>query len=122
MVAFVFWNGIFVRSPRAIVLALVVLVLYSGMFEGILPNQEGISWESHLFGGLVGIFTAYFYKGELLAEIEASKNHTWGDQFRASANKTRHFLDRDVFEKTKEERRREEQERQSGWDSTSTWE
>ena len=122
LVAFVFWNGIFVRSPRAIVLALVVLVLYSGMFEGILPNQEGISWESHLFGGLVGIFTAYFYKGELLAEIEASKNHTWGDQFRASANKTRHFLDRDVFEKTKEERRREEQERQSGWDSTSTWE
>ena len=122
LVAFVFWNGIFVRSPRAIVLALVVLVLYSGMFEGILPNQPGISWESHLFGGLVGIFTAYFYKGELLEELAAENKHTWGEEFHATANKNRYFLNRDVFEKTKEERRKEEEQRRSGWDSTSTFE
>lgn len=61
-VSFLFWMGIFRRSVQSIIIALVVLVLYSGMFFGILPNQPGISWESHLFGALVGILVAYWYK------------------------------------------------------------
>lgn len=111
LVAFVFWNGIFVKSRESIVLALVVLVLYAGMFEGILPNQEGnISWESHLFGGLVGIFTAYFYKDDLLEEVEREKNltRTWADEFQTQGPPSEYFLPRDIFEKTKEERQREQ--------------
>lgn len=114
LVAFVFWNGIFVRSTPSIVLALIVLVLYAGMFEGILPNQPGISWESHLFGGLIGIFTAYFYKDDLLEEVERERNlnntHTWADEFEAQGkNQNREFfLPRDIFEKTKEERQRDQ--------------
>ncbi|MEM6967367.1 MAG: rhomboid family intramembrane serine protease [Bacteroidota bacterium] len=109
LVAFVFWNGIFVRSTPSIVLALIVLVLYAGMFEGILPNQPGISWESHLFGGLVGIFTAYFYKDDLLDEIARQKaqTRTWADEFEINNESSTYFLPRDIFEKTKEERRRE---------------
>lgn len=114
LVAFVFWNGVFVKSRESIVLALVVLVLYGGMFAGILPDQPGISWESHLFGGLVGIFTAYFYKDDLLEEVERVKNEnqpqTWGQEFEVQNGNTSYFLPRDTFEKTKEERRREEME------------
>ena len=91
-----------------------VLVLYAGMFEGILPNQPGISWESHLFGGLIGIFTAYFYKEDLLEEVEREKNlnatRTWADEFEAQDTGTQYFLPRDIFEKTKEERRRESED------------
>ncbi len=113
LVAFVFWNGVFVKSRESIVLALVVLVLYAGMFEGILPNQEqdNISWESHLFGGLVGIFAAYFYKDDLLEEVEREKNlakTTWADEFQSHGNPTEYFLPRDIFEKTKAERQREQ--------------
>lgn len=112
LVAFVFWNGIFVKSRESIVLALVVLVLYAGMFEGILPNQPGISWESHLFGGLIGIFTAYYYKDDLLEEVERQKNanRTWADEFGnpTHVNGTEYFLPRDIFEKTKEQRQREQ--------------
>lgn len=109
LVAFVFWNGVFVKSRESIVLALVVLVLYAGMFEGILPNQEGISWESHLFGGLVGIFTAYFYKDDLLEEVEREKNltRTWADEFQTQGPPSDYFLPRDIFEKTKKERQQE---------------
>ena len=113
LVAFVFWNGVFVKSRESIVLALAVLVLYGGMFAGILPDQPGISWESHLFGGLIGIFTAYFYKNDLLEEVERLKKleepRTWGEEFEAQDGTGPYFLPRDIFEKTKEERRREEQ-------------
>ncbi|MFT6321974.1 MAG: membrane associated rhomboid family serine protease [Granulosicoccus sp.] len=114
LVAFVFWNGVFVKSRESIVLALAVLVLYGGMFAGILPDQPGISWESHLFGGLLGIFAAYFYKNDLLDEVERLKKleapQTWGEGFEVQTGTGPYFLPRDVFEKTKEERRREEME------------
>lgn len=62
MVSFIFWAGIFNRDRRSIVLALIILFLYSGMFYGVLPNQPNVSWESHLLGGIVGILTAYLFK------------------------------------------------------------
>lgn len=117
LVAFVFWNGIFVKSTESIVLALIVLVLYAGMFEGILPNQPGISWESHLFGGLAGIFTAYFFKSDLLDEVERIKQltepRTWADGFGGQNGEGEYFLPRDIFEQTKEERRIAEEYRRA---------
>ena len=114
LVAFVFWNGVFVKSRESIVLALAVLVLYGGMFAGILPDQPGISWESHLFGGLIGIFTAYYYKDDLLEEVDRVKKmkepFNWGEEFNPHSGGGKYFLPRDIFEKTKEERRREEME------------
>ena len=76
LVSFIFWNGIFRKSLQSIVLALIVTFLYSGYFAGILPNQEGISWESHLLGGLVGIFVAYYFKEEIELE-EKTKPNSW---------------------------------------------
>jgi membrane associated rhomboid family serine protease len=98
-ISFVFWTGIFRRSLKSIVLSLIVTFLYSGYFLGILPNQEGISWESHLMGGLAGIFTAYWYKEEIEADEEKQPSPWEGD-----STDTKYFLDRDVFEKTKAER------------------
>ncbi len=102
MVAFVFWNGLFRGSARSIVLALAVLVFYSGMFIGILPDQEGVSWESHLLGSLVGIFTSYWFREEL-EEDEALLNPFASEK---SVEKTA-FLPPGIFEKTKAERAEE---------------
>ncbi|MFQ5447639.1 MAG: rhomboid family intramembrane serine protease [Saprospiraceae bacterium] len=106
LVSFVFWSGIFRRNVKSIILALIVTFLYSGLFLGILPNQRGISWESHLLGGLVGIFTAYWYKEEIEADENPEPAALEGQDEEPSF-----FLDRDVFEKTKAERLREQQER-----------
>jgi membrane associated rhomboid family serine protease len=94
LVSFVFWMGIFRRSIKSIILALIVTFLYSGLFLGILPDQEGISWESHLLGGLVGIFVAYWYKEEIEAD-EEEQPPSWAND----PHKTEFFLDRDIFEK-----------------------
>lgn len=120
LVAFVFWSGVFRRSLQSIVLALIVTFLYSGYFMGILPNQEGISWESHLMGGLVGIFTSYWYREEI-EQDELPEKPSWEED---SQEEGRYFLDRDAFEKTKEQRRQEREDDQGhsggGWFSNHT--
>jgi membrane associated rhomboid family serine protease len=49
----------FERSCRAIVIAIVVLLLYSGIIWGVLPQGGGISWQTHLFGFIGGGLAAY---------------------------------------------------------------
>jgi membrane associated rhomboid family serine protease len=107
LVAFMFWNGIFRRSLRSIVLAAIVMLLYSGMFLGVLPDQEGISWESHLIGSLAGIFAAFLFKGELEDEEAKEHNNPFVDE--EGVEKT-YFLPQDVFEKTKSQRAEEAEE------------
>ena len=102
MVAFIFWNGLFRGSARSIVLALGVLIFYSGMFVGILPDQPGISWESHLLGSLVGIFTSYWFRDEL--EEEEADHNPFAHEMNAEKVL---FLPADIFEKTKLERAEE---------------
>ncbi len=117
LVAFIFWCGIFVKDVRSIVLALIVTMLYSGMFLGLLPNQEGISWESHLFGGIVGIAVAYIFKTSIIDQEETS-NDPW---LQDEVNKD-FFLARDTFEKTKQQRQADEARNNDFWNSTNTWE
>lgn len=101
LVAFVFWNGIFRRSIRSIMLAGIVLLLYSGMFMGVLPDQEGVSWESHLIGSLVGILASYVFKGELEEDELDYKEDPFADERNVERQ---YFLPRDAFDLTKAER------------------
>jgi len=113
LVSFIFWNGVFRRNVKSIVLALIILLLYSGMFLGVLPNQPGISWESHLIGGIVGIVVSFTFRNQLeWAEIEEEK--TW----LVEDAKEGFFLDRNTFEKTIEQKK---SERAGDWHSDSTW-
>ena len=116
LVTFVMSNGFFRRNVRSIVLALIVFLLYSGMLAGVFPMKEGISWESHLYGALAGIFTAYYYK----EEIEIEEEDPYPEEEVDLENRP-YFLPRDVFEKTKEERRREAEDNNDGWYSDSTF-
>ncbi len=49
----------FDRSPRNIAIALAVVFFYGGMVFGVLPTAGYISFESHLFGAIAGIFAAF---------------------------------------------------------------
>lgn len=52
-------RGFFTRSIPEVLLGIVVIVVYAGLFWGILPNQPGVSWQGHLFGGVGGAMTAW---------------------------------------------------------------
>lgn len=56
---FLVLRGYFERSLFAILVAVVVLIFYGGMFFGVLPQGAGVSWEAHLFGFLGGVLAAW---------------------------------------------------------------
>ena len=106
LVSFVFWTGVFRRSIRSIVLALFIVTFYSGMIAGVIPStevlQKNISWESHLIGGIVGIFIAYFFKEEL--EDDEKEIHYFAEEDKKP------YFSPDIFDKTLAQRRWEEEE------------
>ena len=55
---FLVFRGYFERSPQSLLIALVVVVLYGGLLLGVVPRNDGISWEAHLFGFLSGALCA----------------------------------------------------------------
>ena len=117
LVSFVFWTGIFRRNLKSIMLALIITILYSGLFLGVLPNQRGISWESHLFGGLVGILVAYWMKDR------KEKDEEPDDPWKGEEGHDEFFLPRDAFEETileRAARRKAERESGTGWTSDHT--
>jgi membrane associated rhomboid family serine protease len=105
---FVLCNGIFRRSLRGIMISAIIMLLYSGMFMGLLPNQEGVSWESHLIGGMMGIFAAFTFRNDLEDEevAEAAERSTASE----TDTELAYFFPMDVFEKTKVQRRIEAEE------------
>lgn len=51
--------GLFRKDFRSLAISIVVVLLYGGIIYGLLPNQPGVSWESHVLGAVVGISTAF---------------------------------------------------------------
>ncbi len=46
-------------SATAILLGIISVYYFAGIFFGIFPGKKGVSWEGHLFGLLAGIATAF---------------------------------------------------------------
>ena len=64
LVLFVFTSGLIRKNKKLLVFAFITLVFQSGLLWGVFPVEEGISWESHLLGALVGIFLSFLFKNE----------------------------------------------------------
>jgi len=56
--SFILFSGLIRRYYRLVAVSLIVVFLYGGMIWYILPIKEGVSWEGHLSGFLVGLFFA----------------------------------------------------------------
>lgn len=63
-ITFLFFSGVFRKDTRLLALSLFVTFLYGSTIWGILPLQNGISWESHMLGSLAGLITAYNFRKE----------------------------------------------------------
>ncbi|MGQ4646342.1 rhomboid family intramembrane serine protease [Lyngbya aestuarii] len=57
---FLLMRGYFTQDWRLMLPSFIVAVIYGRLIKGILPLQEGISWEGHLFGLIGGILAARF--------------------------------------------------------------
>lgn len=59
LASFLIFYGIFNRNFKTVVISLIIAVIYGGLAFGILPFNNGISWESHLLGAVVGVANAF---------------------------------------------------------------
>lgn len=73
--SFILFSGILKKHFRLIALSLIVIFLYGSMIWYVLPIKEGMSWEGHLSGFLVGMIFAILYRqqGLIREEFQFSK-------------------------------------------------
>jgi membrane associated rhomboid family serine protease len=62
---FLLARGVFEKSFSSVLIALGILVGYGGLIWGVLPGQDGVSWQGHLFG---------FFSGAAAARLMAWTN------------------------------------------------
>src|SRR5699024_9096825 len=55
---FLVLRGIIERRTLDLAIMIGVIVLYGGLIFGVLPGDDGISWQAHLFGFIGGLVAA----------------------------------------------------------------
>ena len=68
--SFVFFSGIIRKHFRLVALSLIIIFLYGSMVWYILPIKDGMSWEGHLSGFVVGLLFAFIYRNKGLTQQE----------------------------------------------------
>lgn len=58
-------QSIYQRNFKSMVIAILVIVLFGGMIYGVLPGQQGVSWQGHLGGAIGGIVGARLMRNRL---------------------------------------------------------
>jgi len=74
-VVFLFFSGIFRGDRRLLAISLLVTFLYGSLVWGILPVNQAISFESHLFGSIAGFLCAVYFRKEGPQKVQ----HVWVD-------------------------------------------
>jgi membrane associated rhomboid family serine protease len=65
LASFLFFSGIIRRDIRLLAITMLVTFLYGSMVWGVFPDffpEKNISWESHLWGLIIGLILAFYYK------------------------------------------------------------
>lgn len=75
---FVFVAGVIRKDKLSSVLAMTVFFLYGGMVMSIFPREEGISFEYHFFGALMGALMAIILRG--YDPLPRKKRYSWEDE------------------------------------------
>ena len=68
--SFIFFSGVIRKNYRLVAISLGVVFLYGSMIWYVFPVKEGISWEGHLSGFVVGFIFAIIYRKIGLQKIE----------------------------------------------------
>jgi membrane associated rhomboid family serine protease len=67
---FLFFSAVFRSDMRSLAISFFVILFYGGIVWGILPYQNGVSWETHLAGGIFGTVLAYFSRNADVPPVE----------------------------------------------------
>jgi len=77
LVSYIFVAGVIRRDTRAIAASLLVSFLYGTLVWGVLPIKPGVSWETHLAAGLIGLVLAIALRH---LDVPPRKRYTWEEE------------------------------------------
>ncbi len=60
--SFIFFSGIIKKYYRLVAVSLITIFLYGSMIWYVLPIKEGMSWEGHLSGFIMGLILSIVYR------------------------------------------------------------
>ena len=66
------------RDRRSIALMMMAALLFGGMFWGVLPSEQHVSFEYHLFGGAAGVLAALLFWW--MDPKPAEKHYDWENE------------------------------------------
>ncbi len=66
---FLIIRGVFARSLTQIALGIAVFLAYGTVLLGVLPGEQGVSWQGHLFGAIGGAIAAWFARDDATADV-----------------------------------------------------
>lgn len=73
LASFLFVSGFLRKNNYLLSFSMFVAFMYGGLVWGVLPLENGISWESHLLGAIAGLFAAIYYRNIGLQK----EKYTW---------------------------------------------
>lgn len=77
LITFHVFAGVFEKRLQSVLIAVVVGLLYaSTLVKGVLPFQQGVSWEGHLIGALSGAFVASLVSRTLRPQSRETRSVT----------------------------------------------
>ena len=74
MFFFLFLSGILRRDKRSIALLMIAFFMYGGMLLSVFPSEPNISFESHSFGALGGLLSAWLFKSW---DLPPARRYSW---------------------------------------------
>ena len=75
---FIFVSGILRHDRLSIALSMIVFFLYGGMVWTVFPNEQGVSFESHFFGAVMGLTGAFLFFGR--DPLPPEKHYDWEEE------------------------------------------
>jgi len=70
LASFLFFSGLIHRNRNLASLSLIIVFIYGSMIWGVLPIVDGMSWESHLFGGITGLILSFAFAKKKIQDTE----------------------------------------------------
>jgi membrane associated rhomboid family serine protease len=64
LVTFLFFSGWFRKEKKVAAISMLVIFLYGGLWWGMLPVKEDISFEGHIWGAFAGLLLAIIFRNQ----------------------------------------------------------
>ena len=90
MASFLFFSGILRKNTQLSAVSLLVIFIYGGLFWGLFPIYQNVSWEGHLTGFIAGVLVSFIFR----KDGPKRKKYTWEieEDLEVNDNESNHYI------------------------------